>query len=342
MDIKTIKFEQNNTILYCFVVDAKTIYNKFSVSRRLEDKEEGYQRSFSKTRINQIKKYIDKENGILPNSILVNIDNGVSTFDAESSTLTLNDNSDNWGFIIDGQHRVWGSNEAENNLFLPVVATIGQSVEAQAQLFVKINKTQKGVPVSLYLDLLDITDGVIEDFDSEEATAQRRGIEIAKRLNEDNDSPMYDLIRMTGESGRGISLSEMVNRLKPHVDPKKGTLLNYGFERQFLIFKIYLKAIKSVFLEDWDNPDSLLLKTVGFGGIMNAFYEIFTLTVQNSKKFSTDDVIELLSNISDLKFDTETFPGGGIKAQQNAADIIVTKLKKAIKGDSSNNILIED
>ncbi|MBW4971362.1 DGQHR domain-containing protein [Croceibacter atlanticus] len=310
--------------------------------RRLEDKEEGYQRSFSKSRINQIKKYIDKEGGILPNSILVNIDDGVSAFNNETSILTMDDSIDNWGFIIDGQHRVWGSNEAEKNLLLPVVATVSKSIEAQAQLFVKINKTQRGVPVSLYLDLLDITEGVIEDFDSEDATAQRRAIEIAKRLNDDEDSPMYDLIRMTGDTGRGISLSEMVSRLKPHIDPKKGNLLNYGFEHQFLIIKIYLKAVKSVFIEEWNNTDSLLLKTVGFGGLMNAFYEIFTLTVQNSKKFSTDNVIELLSKISDLKFDTDTFPGGGIKAQQNAATIIVTKLKKAIKGDDSSNIIIED
>lgn len=342
MEINAIKFEQNNTILYCFVLEAKTIYNNFSVSRRLEDKEEGYQRSFSKSRINQIKKYIDKEGGILPNSILVNIDDGVSAFNNETSILTMDDSIDNWGFIIDGQHRVWGSNEAEKNLLLPVVATVSKSIEAQAQLFVKINKTQRGVPVSLYLDLLDITEGVIEDFDSEDATAQRRAIEIAKRLNDDEDSPMYDLIRMTGDTGRGISLSEMVSRLKPHIDPKKGNLLNYGFEHQFLIIKIYLKAVKSVFIEEWNNTDSLLLKTVGFGGLMNAFYEIFTLTVQNSKKFSTDNVIELLSKISDLKFDTDTFPGGGIKAQQNAATIIVTKLKKAIKGDDSSNIIIED
>ncbi|WP_417861419.1 DGQHR domain-containing protein [Winogradskyella sediminis] len=342
MEVNAIKFEQNNTILYCFILKAKTIYNKFSVSRRLDNKEEGYQRSFSKSRINQIKKYIDKEDGILPNSILLNIDSGIATFDDESSKLILDDSIINWGFIIDGQHRVWGSNEAENNLFLPVVATIGKSVEQQAQLFVKINKTQKGVPVSLYLDLLDITEGVIVDFDSEDATAQRRAIEISKRLNDDEDSPMYDLIRMTGDSGRGISLSEMVARLKPHVDPKKGNLLNYGFEHQFLIIKIYLKAIKSIFIEEWENKDSLILKTVGFGGVMNAFYEIFTLTIQNSNKFSTSSAIELLQKISDLKFDTDTFPGGGIKAQQNASTIIITKLKKAIKGDDSANVIIED
>lgn len=341
MKVKALKFKQNETVLYMFLLKAKDIYNQFTVSRRTEDKEEGYQRSFTKSRINSIKKYIDKEKGILPNSILVNIDNEVVTFDDRTNELTFNNNV-NWGFIIDGQHRVWGSNIAETNIFLPIVAIIGKSSIEQAQLFIKINKTQRGVPVSLYLDLLDITEGEIVDFDDEDVTAQRRAVEIARRLNDDEESPMYDLIRMTGESGRGISLSEMVSRLKKHVDPKKGNLLNYGFEQQYLILKIYLKSIKSVFLEDWEDSDSLILKTVGFGGIMNAFYEVFTLTVQNTSKFSVTNTISLLQKISHLKFNSVTFPGGGIKAQENASTKLITELKKTIRGDDSVNIEITE
>jgi DGQHR domain-containing protein len=341
MKVKAIQFRQNETTLYSFVLKANVVYDNFLVSRRTENKEEGYQRSFSKSRTAQIKKYIDKEGGILPNSILVNIDTAAVKYNPETFELDFDENM-NWGFIIDGQHRVWGSNDAVNNIDLPVVATIGKNNIEQAQLFIKINKTQRGVPVSLYLDLLDITEGVIVDFDDEDISAQRRAIEISKRLNEDEDSPLYDLIRMTGESGRGISLSEMVSRLTKHVDPKKGNLLNFGFEQQYLILKIYLKSIKSVFLEEWENPETLILKTVGFGGIMNAFYDIFTLTIQNTSKFSTENTISLLQNIAYLKFDTETFPGGGIKAQEAASTKIITSLKKAIRGDSSINIEIAD
>jgi hypothetical protein len=222
-----------------------------------------------------------------------------------------------------------------------VVATVGLTTKDQARLFVKINKSQKGVPVSLYLDLLDVTEGEIEDFDSEDVSAERRAVEIAKRLNDDDESPLYDLIRTTGDSGHGIALSEFVNLIKEYVDPKRGKLLNYGFEQQSLMFKIYFKAIKSVFLKDWEDRKSLLLKTVGFGGLMRAFYEIFQLTTQSGKKYSTNNTIALLNKISDFNFNTETLPGGGIKAQENAGKIIIARLKKAMKDDKKFNIEIE-
>ncbi len=341
MNIQAIKFVQNGVEMYMFTLDAKMIYSKFAVSRRVDDKEKGYQRSFSSTRINQIKRYVDKENGILPNSILVNIDPDKCNYNVQTSTLNIKD-EENIGFIIDGQHRVWGASHAEINILLPVVATVALTTVQQAQLFVKINKTQRGVPVSLYLDLLDITEGVIEDFDSEEIPAQRRAVEIAKRLNEDEESPLFELIRTTGEPGEGIALSEFVSLIKEYVDPKKGKLLNYGFEQQYRIFKIYLKAVKAVFLEQWENKDSLILKTVGFGGLMKAFYEIFHLVTQGDKSFSTDNTIQLFNKISDFVFNTETLPGGGIKAQENAGKIIVSTLKKAMKGDDEFNVEIVD
>lgn len=341
MEVNAIKFEQNGTRLFLFVFNARDIYNKFDVSRRIEDKEKGYQRSFNKTRINQIKKYIDKENGIIPNSILVNIDSGKYKFDEKRNILILDD-SGVLGFIIDGQHRVWGTNIAENDILLPVVATSELTTKQQAQLFVKINKSQQGVPVSLYLDLLDITEGIIEDFDGEDVSAQRRGIEIAKRLNDDDESSLFELIRTTGDLGTGIALSEFVYQIKEYVDPKRGKLLNYGFEDQYKIFKIYFKAIKSVFLDEWNNKDSLILKTVGFGGLMKAFYDIFQLVIQGDKPYSTDTTIQLLQKISTFKFNSETLPGGGIKGQENAGKTIVNTIKRALKGDTEFNAEILD
>ncbi len=109
MNIPAIKFEQNNRSLYYFVLDAKLLYANFAVSRRIEDKEKGYQRSFSKTRISTIARYIDKQNGILPNSVLVNIDADKFVYDEGVKEIILSDDT-NVGFIIDGQHRIWGAN----------------------------------------------------------------------------------------------------------------------------------------------------------------------------------------------------------------------------------------
>jgi len=339
MEIPALEFKQNDQTLYCFLLTAKTIYARFDVSRRIDDKEKGYQRSFSSTRVKQIARYIDKDKGILPNSILVNLD--ADTFRYENDKLILNENG-SLGFIIDGQHRVWGANDAKEDILLPVVATAGLDNVEQAKLFIKINQSQKGVPASLYLDLLALTDGVVEDFDDEGVPAQRRSVELAKRLNEEEDSPLLELIRTTGDSGRGISLSEFVTQSKNLVDPKNGKFLNYGFEQQYSIFKIYFKAIKAVFLAEWEDEKSLILKTVGFGGLMEAFYEIFQLVSQTSKTFSTDNTIQLLNLIKDFKFNSENLPGGGIKAQQNAAKVIIARLKKELKSNDELNVPIAE
>ncbi|MFM6819533.1 MAG: hypothetical protein ACKPKB_25605, partial [Dolichospermum sp.] len=142
-----------------------------------------------------------------------------------------------------------GCYDANPDFPLMVIATLGLSVKDQARLFVTINKTQKGVPASLYLDLIDLLDGDIEDFDGEGVTAERRAREIAIRLNETDESPLYELIRTTGEGGFGISLNEFVNQIKDYVEPKTGKLANYGFEQQYKIFEIYFRSIKAVFLE---------------------------------------------------------------------------------------------
>jgi len=326
MKIPALKFVQNANTMFVFIANCKIIYEKFGVSRRMDDKLQGYQRAFSIQRINQIKNYIVKENGILPNSILVNLEAGKHFYDETTKELVLNDDT-SIGFIIDGQHRVKGSYEAEPNLLLPVVATVDLDTRKQAQLFVKINSTQKSAPVSLYLDLLDILDGGIDNFDDENVPSQRRAREIAIRLNGDTDSPFFGLVRRTGEPGRGIALSEFVNLLKEYVAPKNGKLVSYGFEQQYVIFKTFFKAIKATFPDQWEDTNSLILKTVGFGGLMKAFFEVFILATQGGAEFSVANATRVLHLIKELRFDNHIFPGGGVMAQEYAGKLISNRLK---------------
>lgn len=341
INIPAFKIIQNNIPMLVFIAPVKMIYENFDVSRRIEDKILGYQRSFSKSRINNIKNYISQEQGVIPNSILVNLDPGKYEYSEDNNQLTLHDRK-SLGLIIDGQHRVKGSYEANPEFKLMIVATLGLSVREQAKLFVTINQTQKGVPASLYLDLMNLIEGDIDDFDLEGISAERRATEIAIRLNEADESPLYQLIRRTGDAGFGISLSEFVNQIKDYVEPKTGKLANYGFEQQYKIFEIYFRAIKAVFLEQWEDRNSYILKTVGFGGIMKAFYEVFNLVIQKYQVFTTDNTIRILELIKDFKFDKDMPSGGGFKAQEKVGDMIVSSLKKAIRDSQSFIAMIGD
>ena len=301
----------------------------------------GYQRSFSNSRIKEIKNYINNEQGVIPNSVLVNLDEDKYSY-SEDKLLTLNQ-QDSLGLIIDGQHRVKGCYEANPDFEIMVVATLELSIIQQARLFVKINKTQKGVPASLYLDLLPLLEGDIDDFDQEGVSSERRATEIATRLNEDEESPLYQFIRRTGDAGVGISLNEFVSQAKNYVEPKTGKLAHLGFEQQYKVFEIYFRSLKAVFLEQWEDPQSYMLKTVAFGGLMQSFYEIFNMVLQKYKKFDTQNTIEILKLIEDFRFDKNNLPNGAcFSAQKKASEMIISNLKNTMKESEKFVVMIGD
>jgi hypothetical protein len=141
---------------------------------------------------------------------------------------------------------------------------------------------------------MNLLEGDVEDFDGEGVTAERRARKIALRLNKTDESPFYERVRTTGEASLGISLNEFVTQIRDYVEPKTGKLCDLGFEQQYEVFEIYFRSIKAVFLEQWDAHKSYILKIVGFGGLMKAFYKIFNLVMRKYQIFNTENRIKLL------------------------------------------------
>ena len=119
---------------------------------------------------------------------------------------------------------------------------------------------------------------------------------------------------------------------------QNGKFKEYGFEQQYTIFKIYFRALKAVYLEQWDN--GAFFKTVVFGGVMKAMYEVFVTVTQQKKSFSTNNTVEVLEMIKDFNFQSGAF-GSGFKAQDNLAKALISELKKTIK-DNNTTITIEE
>lgn len=326
--VPTIKIVQNSVTMYGFALKTNYLYEHFDVSRRIDNKEEGYQRSFSKKKINDIKRYLNENNWFIPNAIIVSLEDSKYQIHDDGNIELLDFPS--LGLIIDWQHRVKWAYEAGTNIDLFVIWVEWLWITDQAKLFIKINSTQKWVPVSLYLDLLELTEGQIDDFDNEDVPADRRAIEIASKLNEDSDSALNGKIRMTWDPWIGISLSEFVSKSKDYVNPKWGHFEEYWFEEQYNIFKIYFNSIQVVFQDEWENPNSLILKTVWFWGLLKALKDIFAITTRNHPDFSTESVTAVLNLINDLKFDKSIFPGWWITAQDAAGNTIISKIKQRL------------
>lgn len=152
MEIPCIEFNQDKHNLIFFVADAKEIWKVLSINRKIEDKDEGYQRTLSGSRVKSIAKYIDQGNTV-PQSLLVSFDAGEVVTKAGKKYLKIKKVKDA-GWVIDGQHRLAGAYNAKKKINLSFLAFVGLEVQEQIQLFITINQEAKGVPASLYLDLL--------------------------------------------------------------------------------------------------------------------------------------------------------------------------------------------
>ena len=121
------------------------------INERDSDKDEGYQRTLSTSRVRSISDFVDRKRTIAP-AIIVSLKKDAK-FDKDAGELLIPKQA-NSGWVIDGQHRLAGAAKASEDIELGVVAFLDLDIESQIFQFVTINRTAKGVPTSLYYDLL--------------------------------------------------------------------------------------------------------------------------------------------------------------------------------------------
>jgi len=318
--IEAVELEQQGKKMYVFTTDGQTLFDMSTVSRREENKETGYQRNLREARARSIASYLDAQQGLIPNNFIINFEPSVVYHDGQ---LVIPPDPD-IAWVIDGQHRLYGLHLAQTDLPVSVLAFIGLSVQDQAALFIKINRTQKGVPSSLYLVLLPLI--------GDEESLERKVRDLVSLLNSEEDSPWYDNVNMTGEGKGDISLANFTRKLRPLIDPDRGVLRTYTFEEQYKIIRNYFEAIKSVFLDQWRDRRRVLTKTLGFGALMNAFPDIFSLTRERKGGFAIPDIVDTFELIRDFQFDSHTLGAGtGTKAEAAAGKIIVERITECVR-----------
>lgn len=317
VQVKASVVKQRNWRIFSFVLDSETFDRIAFVSRRDDDKDEGYQRNLSKQRAADIAHYIDKENGCLPNSILVSLEEGAA-YDEKTKTLQIPD-TPRAAWVIDGQHRMFGLRQAKTRYDLAVTAFLGLDVAEQAKQFKIINSKQKGVPTSLLYDLLDLTkDGTY---------VQQRGHELAVKLNEDPESPWYGQIDMTGSGDGLITQTRVVTALESLIS-ERGTLFLYSEEEQYGILRNYFTAVKTIFPSDWGNKNSVLTKALGFSGWLILLPQVLTLCLQRFQNFTVNSVIAVLTPIKTYNFSAEHHKGwAGHPGQNRLAAALAEALK---------------
>jgi DNA phosphorothioation-associated DGQHR protein 1 len=185
---------------------------------------DGSQRLINEPRLKEIGRYIGTTEAAFPNSVILAANYSVST------GLIIEDDALRWRIephgrddycldliipsanrlapIIDGQHRLFGFTHArENRLEMPVLCSIFLDLPRpyQAYLFATINSTQKPVDRSQTYELFGYN---IEEEPPELWSPEKLAVFLARKLNTEVDSPLYQRILVAAENDFAISRAE--------------------------------------------------------------------------------------------------------------------------------------
>ncbi len=204
--------------LYSFAIDGKTLSEFTTVSRvRRRDTSaiEGYQRPEVLSHIAEIRDYLEANDPMIPNAVVVAFDRRVR-FEPASSAGRSNpsysrvgsliipvqdgrDEADRPGWVVDGQQRIAAIRAARIESFpICVVAFITDDEQEQREQFILVNST-KPLPKGLIYELLPSTKAKLPSL----LDGRRFPALLLDRLNHDPESPLCGLIR-TPTVGTGL------------------------------------------------------------------------------------------------------------------------------------------
>ena len=208
--LPTIEVRQGrDRILYSFAVDGKLIPDFATVSRirRNGQSLDGYQRPEVLAHIAEIRNYLESDNPMIPNALVVAFDSRVR-FEPQDTATTfryeymrtgelvipiepgLADEAKP-GFVVDGQQRLAAIRDAGVDSFpICVTAFIANEVRDQTEQFILVNST-KPLPKGLIYELLPTTETTLPSL------LQRRRFPayLLDCLNRDVDSALFQKIR---------------------------------------------------------------------------------------------------------------------------------------------------
>lgn len=310
------------------------------------------QREQSKKRIKEIAEYLEKENTVFPNSIIINL-SSVSPDKESSDVIKVKRNyiefneSDVVAMVIDGQHRLAGFNYVSNmmkkeNLMdsFEVIVTIfiGLEVPQQAELFATINGKQKPVNKSILYDLSELTEN--------EYTELMTTHLIVKWFNVDESSPWFAKIKMLGTGEGNISQSAFIDGLLPLLEDinlrkqsgKPVPIFRSLFLRQeeeeiIAILYNYFKAFKEVFPNAWGDKKYILTKTTGLGAMLKLLPYFYYYLHSSNSEYKKEKYVNLIYKIKGFDFSSKKYTGGGKALQKGLSEVLKKKIFENIDLD---------
>ena len=306
---RCVPVRQHGQCLYLFSASAHDLWDVLEINQRNPDKDEGYQRTLSSARVRSVSEFVDNKHVVAP-AIVISLEKGAQ-FDETTNELLIPQTTAA-GWVIDGQHRLAGAKEAATETELAVVAFLDLHLEDQIFQFVTINDTAKGVPKSLYYDLLKHLPPKRRPAD----VAKEKAADIADALKHDELSPLYNRIAvMPPQAGRTISLTNFVRKVAPLIQVDRTPVSEFSVHEQTRIIDNYFKGLREHEPSLFGHSPSVVFRTVGFGALINALPALFNLTFKYHGGFRVVDVTRMFDLV---QFDFSTWEAAG---SGNAAEV---------------------
>lgn len=325
--------------------------------------QDGYQRSLMKTRSRRFGRFVSKEKGISPTSLLLYIrEPKLFPADTGSGTYLIPTEPPKDGqalmYIADGQHRTDGFAEsikegwlqAAEDFDVPVTILFwDQSLTnapdprfEEASQFYTINQEQRRMRTDLahqYLfRRLQHEKGPIGDNTPLNRMKKKEynpyKVAIARRLGDDVDSPLRGLISMPNTNTGLITQGAVTDSMTPVMDYAVEAGLNIG--QTITLLKNFWRAVLKLCPNAVAKPDeSLLLKTGGF----YTLHMVLPTLIVRRPNLSTQPTTEQLQKVLQEADDCFTDPfwesrtgearsfGGGYKAFRALADRILEAIQ---------------
>jgi DNA sulfur modification protein DndB len=288
-----------------------------------DDTGEGYQRPYNKQHSLSFKDYILKDgSSTIPLTFNLRSDLSgtwkITTSGDSSATLLLNNNAKSLT-QVDCQHRLGELKDVD--VPLAFMSYIGLSLRDEMALFTIINSKAKGLSSSL----TDFHESNLIGNLASEAPH----LFLARKMNEDPDSPWFKLIRYGGETTSGLkrrtSFRMMQRAIRQFLKSTKQNI-SQDIQINYEIINNYWKAVRNVFPDQWsDHRHNLITKGVGLYALSKLLSDV--VINNHSANFSVqyfEDLLLLLRSKIDWS-SAGTFASAGGQKGASEAHLVLRK-----------------
>jgi DGQHR domain-containing protein len=318
---RALRIEQSADYpLYLFSLTAQEILEIADISRVARDQAGeliGYQRPEVRQHIDEITEYLDSDQVIFPNSIIMalpstvrftcsrgpNVNDGFAT----GGTLEIplpRDGERKPGWLVDGQQRALALAKAQRqNLAVPINAFIADSVDVQRDQFLRINNT-KPLPRGLVTELLPEVSTLLPP----RLALRQMPSALCDMLNSDPNSPFHRLIRRAStpkadRSNAVVTDTSIVNMLQESLTSPSGCLFPFrnirtgetDFDGIHQLLLLYWNGVRDTFPSAWGEPStaSRLMHGTGIramGRLMDRIMGNADVTDEHAAKHALEDL----------------------------------------------------